>query len=179
MWKSNHHYNLLQQGAGIRNLEVESEESDFSQEGEVSQASKWTESFQETTENLEPNGHAFLVKPRNATRSNLTHWTMSTKGRENQKNVGRIKAENALVPVYRKELRKVLLENLQWMRAMKKDSTFKKVTETQKELKDTEGFDWTELNRQNKRSMSENSYLIDSMKSSPFHKMKTRPIWML
>ena len=101
---------------------------------------------------------------------------MSTKGRENQKNVGRIKAENALVPVYRKELRKVLLENLQWMRAMKKDSTFKKVTETQKELKGTEGFDWTELNRQNKRSMSENSYLIDSMKSSPFHKMKTRPI---
>ena len=95
---------------------------------------------------------------------------MSTKGRENQKNVGPIKAENALVPVYRKELRKVLLENLQWMRAMKKDSTFKKV------IKDTEGFDWTELNRQNKRSMSENSYLIDSMKSSPFHKMKTRPI---
>ena len=31
---------------------------------------------------------------------------------------------------------------LQWMRAMKKDPTFKKVMETQKELKDTEGFDW-------------------------------------
>ena len=49
--------------------------------------------------------------------------------------------ENTPLPVYRKELRKVLLENLQWMRAMKKDPTFKKVMETQ-ELKDLEGFDW-------------------------------------
>ena len=55
-----------------------------------------------------------------------------------------VKAENALLLVYRKELTKVLLENLQWMRAMKKDPTFKKVIETQKELKDTEGFDWLE-----------------------------------
>ena len=59
-------------------------------------------------------------------------------------NVARIKAVNALVTVYKKELRKVLLENLQWMRAMKKDPTFKKVMETQKELKDTEGCDWSE-----------------------------------
>jgi len=44
--------------------------------------------------------------------------------------VARVKAENALLPVYRKELRKVLLEYLQWMHAMKKDSTFRKVMET-------------------------------------------------
>ena len=30
------------------------------------------------------------------------------------------------------------------MRAMKKDLTFKNVIETQKELKDTEGFEWLE-----------------------------------
>ena len=54
----------------------------------------------------------------------------------------RIKAENAVLPVYRKGLRKVLLEHLQWMHVMKKDSTFKKVMETQKKLKDSEGFDW-------------------------------------
>ena len=35
-------------------------------------------------------------------------------------NVVRVKAENALLPVYRKELRKVLLEYLQWVLAMKK-----------------------------------------------------------
>ena len=62
-------------------------------------------------------------------------------GNGDSENVARVKAENALLPVYRKELRKVLLENLQWMRAMKKDPTFKKVMETQKELKYTEGFD--------------------------------------
>ena len=30
------------------------------------------------------------------------------------------------------------------MRAMKKDYTIQKVTETQKDLKDTDGFDWLE-----------------------------------
>ena len=65
-------------------------------------------------------------------------------GNGDSENVARVKAENSLLPVYRKELRKELLENLQWMRAMKKDPTFKKVIETQKELKDTEGFDWLE-----------------------------------
>ena len=56
----------------------------------------------------------------------------------------RIKAENALVPIYRKQLRKVLLEYLQWMHAMKKDSTFRKVLETKNELKETESYDWLE-----------------------------------
>ena len=56
----------------------------------------------------------------------------------------RIKVENALLPVYRKELRKVLLEYIQWMCAMKKDPTFRKVMETQKELKDSETLDWLE-----------------------------------
>ena len=65
-------------------------------------------------------------------------------GNGDSENVARIKAEIALV-LGRKELRKVLLDNLQWMRAMKKEPTFKKVMETQKELKDTEGFDWLEL----------------------------------
>ena len=55
-----------------------------------------------------------------------------------------IKAQNALLPLYRKELRKVLLEYLQWMRAMKKDYTFQKLIETQKNLKDSDGFDWLE-----------------------------------
>ncbi|KAL9979642.1 hypothetical protein ACROYT_G017332 [Oculina patagonica] len=59
--------------------------------------------------------------------------------------VARVKAANALLPVYRKELRKVLLEYLQWMHAMKKDSTFRKVIETKNELKDTEGYDCVQL----------------------------------
>ena len=51
--------------------------------------------------------------------------------------MARIKSENALLPVYRKELRKALSEYLQWMCALKKDSTFLKVMENQKERKDT------------------------------------------
>ena len=51
MWNSNHHYTLLQQGAGKYE---DSAENDFSQESEVSQASQWAGSSQEETENLEP-----------------------------------------------------------------------------------------------------------------------------
>ena len=46
--------------------------------------------------------------------------------------VAHLKAQNALLPLYRKELRKVLLEYLQWVRAKKKDYTFQKVMETKK-----------------------------------------------
>ena len=86
--------------------------------------------------------------------------------------MARVKAENALLPVCRKELRKVLLENLQWMRAMKKDATFKKVIETQKELKDTEGYDWLESTE---LAIDKPKFLLDCIKNSPFHKMKTSP----
>ena len=34
---------------------------------------------------------------------------------------------------------------MQWMRVVKKDSTFREVMETQKDLNDTEGFDWLVL----------------------------------
>ena len=57
--------------------------------------------------------------------------------KEDSKNAFHRKAQNALLTLYRKELRKVLLESLQWMRAMKKDYTFQKVMETQKDFKDT------------------------------------------
>ena len=140
MWKSSHHYNLLQQSSG--NYE-DSEESDFSHENEVSQASWGTQSSQEETESLEPWSRIFdEAEKRHETQLNAL--INEYEGDGDSENVARVKAENALLPVYRKELRKVLLENLQWMRAMKKDPTFKKVIETQKELKDTEGFDWLE-----------------------------------
>ena len=46
-------------------------------------------------------------------------------GNGDSKNVACVKAENVLVPFYRKELRKVLLVYLQWMRAIKKDPTYR------------------------------------------------------
>ena len=137
-WNSNHHHTLLQKGAGKYE---DSEDSDFSQESEVS--SQGTESFQEETENVEPWSRIFdEAEKRHETELNAL--INEYEGDGDSENVARIKAVNALVPVYRKELGKVLLENLQWMCAMKKDPTLKKVMETQKELKDTEGFDWLE-----------------------------------
>ena len=129
----------LQQGAGKYE---DSGESDFSEESEVS--SQGTESSQEEdTENLEP-WSRILDEAEKRHETQLNALINEYEGNGDSENVARVKAENALLPVYRKELRKVLLENLQWMRAMKKDPTFKKVMETQKELKDTEGFDWLE-----------------------------------
>ena len=125
----------LQQGAGKYE---DSEESDFSQESEVS--SQGTESSQEETENLAP-WLRILDEAEKRHETQLNALINEYEGDGDSENVARVKAENALLPVYRKELRKVLLENLQWMRAMKKDPTFKKVIDTQKELKDTEGFD--------------------------------------
>ena len=128
----------LQQGAGKYE---DSEESDFSQESEVS--SQETESSQEETENLAP-WLRILDEAEKRHETQLNALINEYEGDGDSENVARVKAENALLPVYRKELRKVLLENLQWMRAMKKDPTFKKVMETQKKLKDTEGFDLLE-----------------------------------
>ena len=129
----------LQQGAGN---DEDSEESDFSQESEAS--SQGTESSQEEeTENLEP-WSRILDEAENRHKTQLNALINQYQENGDSEDVARSKAVNALVPVYKKELRKVLLENLQWMRAMKKDPTFKKVMETQKELKDTEGFDWLE-----------------------------------
>ena len=59
-------------------------------------------------------------------------------------NAAYLKVQNAQLPLYRKELGKVLLEYLQWMTAMKKDHTFQTVLETQKDLRDTDGIDWLE-----------------------------------
>ena len=101
------------------------------------------ESSQEEIENLAP-WLRILDEAEKRHETRLNALINEYEGNRDSENVARVKAENALLPVYRKELRKVLLENLQWMRAMKKDPTFKKVIETQKELKDTEGFDWLE-----------------------------------
>ena len=114
-----------------------------SKKAKSSQAGQGTESSQEETEHFEPWSRIFdEAEKRHETQLNALINQYEENG--DSENVARIKAENALLPVYRKELRKVLVGNLQWMRAMKKDPTFKKVMETQKELKDTEGFDWLE-----------------------------------
>ena len=116
----------LQQGAGKYE---DSEESEVSSQG--------TESSQEETENLAP-WLRILDEAEKRHKTQLNALINEYEGNGESENVARVKAENAVLPFYRKELRKVLLENTQWMRAMRKDPTFKKMIETQKELKDTD-----------------------------------------
>ena len=120
MWNSNHHYSILQQGH--INLKAESQGSNFFQECKVSQASNrafraLVTHFDESERPTDPaQGFDHSIRRERRFRKRGSNY--------------RIKAENALLPVYRKELRKVLLEYPQWMHAMKKDPTFKKVMET-------------------------------------------------
>ena len=79
--------------------------------------------------------------------------------------MARVKAENSLVLVYRKELSKVLLEYLQWMRAIKKDSTFRKVIETQREIRDTGGFDWLQSTE---RAIDKRKFLLNRLFETQF-----------
>ena len=97
MWHSNHHCNLLQEGAG--NLEVQSEESDFSQESEVFQASLGTESSEKETENLEP-GSRIFYEAEKSHETQVNALINEYEGNGDSEKVARIKAVNALFPVY-------------------------------------------------------------------------------
>ena len=106
-------YNLyLQQGTG--NYE-DSEESDLSHQSGDSQNSQETNSSQEKGALLNPWSRILDETEQcheahlNASINEYMH------GNGDSGNVARVKAENALVPVYRNELRKVLLEYLQWV----------------------------------------------------------------
>ena len=124
-------YCLLQRGHG------------YYEDSEDSQSSQETDSSQEVTQHLNP-WSRILDEAQERHEVQLNALVDEYKSNGDSENIAHLKAQNALIPLYRKELRKVLLEYLQWMRAMKKDYTFQKVMETRKDLKDTDGFDWLE-----------------------------------
>ena len=92
----------LEQGPGKYE---DSEESDFSQESEVS--SQEMESSQEEIENLAP-WLRILDEAEKRHETRLNALINEYEGNRDSENVARVKAENALF-VYRKELRKVLI----------------------------------------------------------------------
>ena len=136
-----YNYCLLQGGNGYYE---DSEDSQSSEETDSSQSSPETDSSQEVIKHLNP-WSRILGEAQERHEVQLDALVDEYKRNGDSENVAYLKAQNALLPLYRKELRKVLLEYLQWMRVMKKDYTFQKVMETQKDLKaDTDGFDWLE-----------------------------------
>lgn len=54
------------------------------------------------------------------------------------------KAENNLLPTYRKEFRKVLFEYLKWMHDLRKNNKFRQIMQTKQDLMDMESFGWKE-----------------------------------
>ena len=55
-----------------------------------------------------------------------------------------VKAYNSLLPLYREDLKDVLLEELKWIRALKKDPIYRKVVATRDKEMVEKGYDWLE-----------------------------------
>ena len=131
MWNSNLHYNLLQQGA--RKYE-DGEESQVSSQG--------TKYSQEETENLEPWSRIFdETEKRHETQLNafINEYEVEQRFRECGPRENRERSSSCLQKTAKKS---TLREStMKWKSAMKKVPTFKKVMETQKEVKDSEEFD--------------------------------------
>ena len=116
-------YCLVQRGNGYYK---DGEDSQSSQETDSSQSSQETASSQEGTEHLNPWSRILdEAQERHEVQINALVDEYQRNG--DSENVAYLKAQNALLPLYRKELRKVLLEYLQWMRATMKDYTFQTV----------------------------------------------------
>ena len=58
--------------------------------------------------------------------------------------VAEAKAHNRMLPVYRKELRHVLMERLEQMHEMRRDPFYKKIVKTREDLMNNDDYDWYE-----------------------------------
>ena len=143
MFSNYNHF--VQKGYG--NFEDDDDDIESSQESEQSsqssQSSEEMESSQEEEKQINP-WSRIQEEVCNRHQAELEALIKEYEQNGDSTEVAHIKAVNALLPVYRKELGNVLLEYFKWMHAMKKDSTFRKVMETRQDLKDTEGYDWLE-----------------------------------
>ena len=58
--------------------------------------------------------------------------------------VAEAKSSNSLIPVYSKELREILFEELKWIHHLRRDPTYKKIMATKRNLMDVEDYGWEE-----------------------------------
>ena len=94
-WSNGYNYCLLQRGNG------------YYQDSEVSQSSQETDSSQEVTEHLKP-WLRILDEAQERHEVQLNALVDEYQRNGDSENVALLKAWNALLPLYRKELRKVL-----------------------------------------------------------------------
>ena len=108
MWSSSHHYSLIQQGNG--NLEAESEESEVSQDsfpGETERLELWSRIHDEAEKRHKTHLNALIDRSILSKRRFRKHGSYYSR-KEKKK-----RAEEST------------LEYLKWVRAMKKDSSFR------------------------------------------------------
>ena len=73
----------------------------------------------------------------------------------------KILAHNQLIPVYQKELRKVLLEKIKWMRQFRHDPYFKKILDTRRDIMERNGdYDWEEATES---AIRERKFLLNKL----------------
>ena len=106
-WSNGYNYCLLQRGNGYYE---DSEDSQSSQETDSSQSSHETDSSQEVTEHLNP-WSRILDEAQERHEVQLNALVDEYQRNGDSENVAHLKAQNALLPLYRKELRKVLLRS--------------------------------------------------------------------
>ena len=71
----------------------------------------------------------------------LQEFIIKYQERGDPTSVAEAKAHNILLPHYRKELRKILMEKLEWMHGMKKDPIYRRIMQTKNELIDIGEYD--------------------------------------
>ena len=74
--------------------------------------------------------------------------------------VAHVKANNALLNTYRKELREVLFEQVKWMHHLKKDPTYKKIMATKQNLMDVDDYSWEEATES---AIHQRKYLLNKL----------------
>ena len=119
--------------------DYESDSTSDSQESDVSDSSE---------ENCDDDDDIEWERIRNEARERHNNKLEELVGRYEQEGetheTAEARAQNDLIPTYRKESRKVLFEYLKWMHSLRKNSKFRQIMKTKQQLMDVEGFGWEE-----------------------------------
>jgi len=136
--------------------ESEMQSSEESMEDEESSVSEQSSS-EEEEEEKQMNGtkHTWsriLNKAMNRHSTQLDELEQEYERSGDSQEIALIKAQNSMLPVYRKALRKVLSEYLTWMLDFKRNHIYREIMDTKQRFDDAEAFDWKEAMKEEERS---------------------------
>ena len=136
-------------------LTKEEQEDDEEEESELEEESE-EEEDEEEDDPWEPIKEEVLERHKTQREALIEKFKESGDSQE----VAVIKADNSLLPLYRTELRDVLLEDVKWMKALNEDDTFQAIMETRDQLMEQKGYDWLESTE---LAIDERRFLLNRM----------------